>query len=274
MSTNNAIDNPGNLFLVPNNNLSDVTNKVTSSYNLNTAGYYVFAISGATLLTAANFGQQVVCTGATAYSVTLPTVVSNANKYIDFSIRTTAFALVTITPASGLINGQSFIILGSNESCRLETDGTNWYLSNLFMQPVNMKVMLSAPQLISDSTVTKVNFDSVAFDVGGFYDNVTNFRYLPLYPGKYSINSSITYENTAAPANESIYIYINGTPAYANITTVDTNIVTSSLNAVEDFIFNGSTTYAEIFTDQNSGSSLNIQIGASPILCISRTSLF
>lgn len=274
MATNNAINNPGNLFLVPANNLSDVASVTTASYNLNSAGYNIFSISTTTGLTNANFGQQIVCTGALPYTVTLPTVIANANRYVDFSIRTTSHALVTIMPASGLINGESSIILGTHESCRLETDGTNWYLSDIFLQPVNAQVVLSVNQAIPSAVVTKVNFDTKNWDIGNFYDNVTNFRYTPLYPGKYNMSSMIIFDAVATLTAEDVYLYKNGSVSFLSEVIVDASIVTGSLVINSDFVMNGSTDFLETFCFQNSGAPLNLSSVMIQVVNFNRISLF
>lgn len=48
------------------------------------------------------------------------------------------------------------------------------------------RVYLNADQTsISDATITKVQFDTEEFDIGGYYDNSTNYRYTPLIAGYY-----------------------------------------------------------------------------------------
>ena len=42
-------------------------------------------------------------------------------------------------------------------------------------------------QAISDNTLTKIQFDEVAYDIGGYFDPITNYRYTPLIAGYYHI---------------------------------------------------------------------------------------
>ena len=50
------------------------------------------------------------------------------------------------------------------------------------------KAFLSASQTgLTSSADTKVNFDAIEYDVGGYYDNTTNYRYTPLVAGYYHI---------------------------------------------------------------------------------------
>lgn len=178
-----------------------IFNTVTS-----TGGYNTSTISTTTTLTSGAFGTQVICTGSSAYAVTLPA--STSGTYIDIFVNTSSFALVTITPPAGTIQNQSTFILGSGESCRVYGDGTNYWVQNYYMQPASFLVGLTGGQSIPNNTKTKVTFSLEVYDVGGFFDNVTNYRYQPLYPGKYQFyfasqfvafaNSNVLITNTIA----------------------------------------------------------------------------
>lgn len=262
------------LFLTIANNLSDVNNKITSIYNITTTGYPSAAISSTTTLTASNFGQEVICTGASAYAVTLPTVSGNPERYIDFSIRTTSNALVTITPATGTIMGQATFVLGSNEGCRVVTDGNNWFVTNLTLQPVNASVYLNTNQTIATAVFTKVLLDTVTYDIGSFF-NIGTSRYQPLYSGKYTIKANVDYSIGAAANTAFInMIYKNGVRLKQSNTT-------SSIGGgigipiSGDTFLNGSTDYIEVFTIQTSGSGGVLAIASTTnFLDIMRVSNF
>lgn len=274
MATNNAINNPGNSFLTPANNLSDVSTPATARLNL----FIPRSVSGATILTASDYGKEVICTGSSAYALTLPTVTSNANKFIDIFSQTTSNAIVTITPASGTIAGQATIAIGSGDGVRIMNDGTNWWVLNTWLQPVNFRATLSAVQSIADNSITKVNYDGTTFNIGGFFDTATNHRFTPLMPGKYSLYHAINFAQKAAnPVLEAAYIYINNAQQSVGQVYLTANNAQFSITASLLLSMNGSTDYAEGFCYQSSGATnlnLNASTGNSTIFCGYRISLF
>ena len=71
-------------------------------------------------------------------------------------------------------------------------DGGPFVLSQSPISVANpaFRVGLSASQNLSHSTYTKLNYTFVQYDVGGYYDNTTNYRYQPLIAGYYQFNAS------------------------------------------------------------------------------------
>ena len=68
-----------------------------------------------------------VSNGASAVNITLPTVTSNSGYKIQ--IKRLGTANVTITPASGTIDGAANATLSAtNQSATCATDGTNWFI--------------------------------------------------------------------------------------------------------------------------------------------------
>ena len=69
-------------------------------------------------------------------------------------------------------------------------DGGPFVLSQAPISVANpaFKAFLSETQDgLTSSADTKVNFDAIEYDVGGYYDNTTNYRYTPLIAGYYHI---------------------------------------------------------------------------------------
>ncbi len=69
---------------------------------------------------------------------------------------------------------------------------------------------LSATTTISDSTATKVQFNTETLDTDNCYDNSTNYRFTPTVAGKYYVYSTLETgadTNTALGTN-ALYIYI------------------------------------------------------------------
>jgi hypothetical protein len=76
---------------------------------------------------------------------------------------------------------------------------------------------LSSGQTTSDSSATKIQFNTEVFDSGSVYDNSTNYRFTPGVAGKYFIFSGLSvYGSNAFTIGQSFYyIYKNGS-AYAS----------------------------------------------------------
>lgn len=234
--------------------------------------YAITAVSGVTTLSASAYGTEVVATGSSAYTITLPAVAAEA--WIDFSIRTTSNALITLSPASGTINGQANIKLGTYEQCRLVSDGTNWFIKGLMLQPVNC-VAYSSTSQTSIGTAVKVLYNNVTFDIGGFFDTATNHRYTPLYPGKYLVSPVIDFQDTLVAIIATGYIYKNGSSVA--ISTGEAINGNNAISLAPSLIvsMNGSTDYVEAFVAGN-GTHGNVIVtsSANTYFNITRIALF
>jgi len=110
----------------------------------------------------------------------------------------------------------------------------------------------SANQSISDATLTKVQFNTEVFDVGGCYDNATNYRFTPNVAGKYMIFCAVELSlNDYGIYNGSAEIKFNGS-TYATTQSVfgagafAANMMFKA--TIEHIIsFNGTTDYVEVF---------------------------
>lgn len=111
-----------------------------------------------------------------------------------------------------------------------------------------------AGQSITSATFTKVIFDNEQFDIGGYYDPTTNYRYTPLVAGKYFIYGRVylTYGSSAI-SQTLVSIYKNGTE-HARMSRVSptTNYGSVDVSAIIDF--NGTTDYVEIYALQVASS--------------------
>jgi len=101
---------------------------------------------------------------------------------------------------------------------------------------------------LTNNTYTKVTFNSEEFDVGGYYDSTTNYRYTPQVAGKYFIYGKV-YITYGSSAVENIYIAI-----YKNGVLVEvfqslmgaTNYGSVQVSSLIEM--NGSSDYVEIYT--------------------------
>ena len=95
-----------------------------------------------------------------------------------------------------LLNGVDSSSTGDGYAVILEDATANAFDAGPFVlseAPISVanpafKAFLSASQTgLTSSADTKVNFDAIEYDVGGYYDNTTNYRYTPLVAGYYHI---------------------------------------------------------------------------------------
>lgn len=250
--TNFQLSNP--VAMSPGNGLSRTSGNVISVVNT------VTSISTTTTLNSSAYSSLISLGGSSAYTVTLPAEI--AGGFIDFSCLTSSHALVTITPASGSITGQSNIVIGNGDSLRLYTDGSNWFIDNLFLNPVNFKVYLANAQSVATGSFVKVKYDTKQWDIGGFFDIVTNFRYTPLMPGKYNLGMAACVLFNATAAFASVALYKNGAAVTENNIGSTTTVNAISCPFVSSESMNGSTDYLEVFVQHNAGSNKNLQVGA------------
>ena len=116
---------------------------------------------------------------------------------------------------------------------------------------------LSSDQSITDSTLTKVAFDTEAYDTDNCYDNSTNYRFTPNKAGKYYVYSSIRGDAQADSnlQSHSIQIYKNGSVVGKQVQNFQANyprIINIPMTYVVDM--NGSTDYLEIYYSLNDTS--------------------
>jgi len=111
-------------------------------------------------------------------------------------------------------------------------------------------------QSFSNTTYTKVTLNAEEFDTDSCFDSSTNYRFTPTVAGYYVITGNVNLGTAGGGVGKAI-IYKNGTyykfggSAPFNSGT-DTNAHVSAV-----LYLNGSTDYVELYTWQNSGSSLS-----------------
>lgn len=108
---------------------------------------------------------------------------------------------------------------------------------------------------LTNNTYTKVTFNSEEFDVGGYYDSTTNYRYTPQVAGKYLIYGRV-YITYGSEATENMYIaiYKNGTAAQ-QFARSDDNSQYGSIQISSLIEMNGSSDYVEIYTKASSSTN-------------------
>ena len=129
------------------------------------------------------------------------------------------------------------------------------------------EAFLSSDQNLSDSTYTKIQFDTKVFDTNNCYDNTTNYRFLPTVAGKYSVYGAV--EGDAAGTNTMyrviLAIYKNGSSVARIYHYPGTNAPSNnqSLNVSRTIDMNGTSDYLEIFAFVDPTSSNQGRVDSS-----------
>lgn len=258
-------------FLQSANDLSDVASPSASATNLGlgttddvtfnsstTPFFSEIPVNTTTTLTNSAFGKMILCTGASAYTITLPSPSGNAGKYIDFTFLPTSNALVTLLPPSGDIDNEALLIYGANEGCTLYCDGTNYCVIWQKLFKPSFFVTLSAPFTLPYLTFTKIPFNVITLNTGQFYDPNTNFRFTPLYPGVYScfLSGSLLVGGGTVNNTFQMSIYKNGSSYLLN-QLFQSGAAPMSTVASGLIAFNGTTDYIEAFGFESNTSTFN-----------------
>ena len=109
---------------------------------------------------------------------------------------------------------------------------------------------VSANQEMSDTSTTKIQFDTERFDTNSYFDNATNYRYTPLVAGKYNVYCSARFDartnSNLALAN--MMIFKNGSNYLENQQYFTTSYVRQTFCNLSTVIdMNGSSDYLEVF---------------------------
>ena len=116
-------------------------------------------------------------------------------------------------------------------------------------------------QTLSDATHTKIELKAIVYDVGGYFDNVTNYRYTPLIAGYYHITASASPAGTTDADDIITRIYKNGafhSQGALRVSGLTNDEFSLSVVSVTDVIhMNGTTDYLELFAyvDSEDGGS-------------------
>ena len=158
-------------------------------------------------------------------------------------------------------DGDSKIEAGTDDTINIISGGTTGFIMNsagVITQPTKpmFDVRGAAGQSLSDNTSTKVQFDNEQFDIGGYYDPTTNYRYTPLVAGKYFIYARIyiTYGSSIVYQRQ-LSIHKNGTNVASYYKIGGSSVADYGSIEVSAIIdFNGTTDYVEIFAYQRASS--------------------
>ena len=118
----------------------------------------------------------------------------------------------------------------------------------------------SSAQAIANASNVKVQFDTELFDSDGMYDHSTNYRFTPTTAGKYVVGAKIKFNNCASSRVYTM-IYKNGSEYERSEKRNDSS--GTDPDPISNLIidFNGSSDYVEVYARQESGGSIDTNVG-------------
>jgi hypothetical protein len=124
----------------------------------------------------------------------------------------------------------------------------------------SFSVYRNAAQSISNSTFTKIQFDTKNFDTATAFDITTNYRFQPTVTGYYQINGVVSMAGSTVSVM-GVEIYKTGA-SYVRGSVSTNNTGLGGISSASAIIYlNGSTDYVELYVWQGSGGALGIQTG-------------
>jgi hypothetical protein len=117
----------------------------------------------------------------------------------------------------------------------------------------------SSAQTLSSNTYTKIQFQTEEFDTNNNFDNATNYRFTPTVAGYYQVSAALSLNSTNAGIN--LTIYKNGSIFKRLQNTYNTTTFCASGSTL--IYFNGSTDYAEVYSQISTGQALEAAAGTT-----------
>jgi len=203
-----------------------------------------------------NFVRQEPTTAYTASGTSL-TLTSATSASDDMYCVFLGKAVQTVNPPSGSVGLSQLSATGTKDATTF-LRGDNTFASAGGANTPIFVATLSADQSISNSTITKINFNSEEIDTDSAFDSSTNYRFtVPSgQAGKYLINGAVRLESFSN-ANLELFLYKNGSEIYRRRTYNDAyNHVrlTQILSLAES-------DYLELYLLQDTGGSASVTGG-------------
>ena len=166
-------------------------------------------------------------------------------------------SIVLVGSTSGSITLQEPAVAGTTVLDLPATTGTVMVSGNM---PA-FSAYQSSSQSLTNTSATKIQFQTELFDTANAFDSTTNYRFQPQVAGYYQIGAAFAY---ASAVNSETYIalYKNGSVyQYGNDISATVYVIQGNWLVY----LNGTTDYVEIYAAQYSGSSKNSQNASSQI---------
>jgi len=164
-------------------------------------------------------------------------------------------------PSTGIVSG--CLAYDTTVNCLKIYNGTDWtsYSITSFtpLASYYFKVILSSNQSIPHNVTTRINFNSVLFDSGSFYDT-TNYRLLPTVESYWILGYTVEYASITSGRIASAWMRKNAGEDYVggNSFVVGGNTNYCSLSGSTCEAFNGTTDYIDLACNHSNSSATNV----------------
>jgi hypothetical protein len=155
-------------------------------------------------------------------------------------------SVITGQTAETSIAGGDLVLLYDDSATALRKMTRTNLFSGVAINGPAFSVYRDGNQNVSDTTVTKIQFNVEDFDTNSNFDSTTNYRFTPTVAGYYQINLQLTLDNNGSGAYYEAYIYKNGS-VYKVASATGQTLNSIAINLSEIISFNGTTDYVEGF---------------------------
>ncbi len=100
---------------------------------------------------------------------------------------------------------------------------------------------------IANSTDVKIAYDTEQFDIGGYYDHSTNYRYTPLVAGKYFILARVYFTYSSAATENLVLSIRKNNSVYARNHRYSADELYGSVEVTTLVDMNGSSDYLDVY---------------------------
>ena len=209
--------------------------------------------AGSATVTAGTFSGNLSSSGISTFS---DTVNVGAGKSIRLYGATSGYSEI-IAAAGSSSTTFTLPANGGSASQYLQTDGSgvlSWQTvsSTEYQGPAVSVQRATSTQSLTDSTWTKIQFNSENFDTDGCFDSSTNYRFTPTKAGYYAVHGQvdISYSGTE-PSSQHVALYKNGSVEKKTQSSGTGLPYGARVNLNHLVYMNGSSDYLEIFAYVN-----------------------
>ena len=210
-----------------------------------------------------NFVRQEPTAGYAASGTTL-TLTSATASSDDMYCVYLGQALQTVNPANASVGLSQLTATGTKNSTTF-LRGDNTFASAGGVNTPAFQARLSNEPAIATGTWTKVPFNTESYDVGGCYDNSSNYRFTPTTAGKYVFYVQVGINSIADGKYMYASVYKNGSTLWGSANAINyagnTGGFASRYTITAEA--NGSSDYFEGYAYHNHGSNRDFTAGWS-----------
>lgn len=153
------------------------------------------------------------------------------------------------TAETSIADGDTILIHDASASALKKMTKANFVSGIGGVNTPAFEAYLASTQVISNTTVTKVNINTERFDTANAYDNSSNYRFTPQTAGKYFVYAHLNLQTDGKKiANAIPSIKKNGSGYTQSASNFANNTTSTTAIGISNVItMNGSSDYLEVF---------------------------